>query len=805
MNEISNVVFKSMHQGKSPGNDGLTLGIYQLAWKYIKKFVFKSFKESMTIGELSAPQKQSVIRLIEKKDKDKSLIKNWRPISLLNVDTKILAKLLADRLKSVLDGLIGQEQNAYVEGRSIHDGIRLIEQVIEYAEKRKDKASVLAIDFKKAFDSISHEYLWKVLEKMGFGRNLIHMIKTLYSNPESAIINNGKTSKYFKLGRACRQGDPIAPYLFIVALEPLILKIKCTLKRYKLPGGDAKESALADDLTCFPINEKEIKEVFKIIQEFTKISGLEVNKDKSELMLIGKWKLEEIENLGLEIVDTMKITGVHFGKLASRPKTNKLNFESMIRGVENNLQKWKCRILSVLGRVTVVKSEGLSRLQFLANATVIPQDYRKKLDKPICRFLWNGPIPKIARIRAAKKWEEGGIKLPFVEDIIAAASMHWLKRIETSDSIWARTIKHELKHLGTIEAANNNTDLGHAHNDVLSEHTRYILDNWIHLSMARDNTIAHNLTTIWYNKWFTANTLINKKFRKASLSPSGLLKFGIRYLEDFYDCDGRLLQAEEAIERGLPKIARYEWDKVIRSIKNSKIDTSLVRGSYKRFTLNNPFHDHATFRLGDKILEGNQITQGKVLALVASSREAKPTTFVEKANKRFNLDEKDWKRIFSQVKKHSISTCKRSFIIKFFNKITCTNTEFKRVKHTDSTKCTYCSEQKQDYYHLFWDCPGTREFRDALSCKWVLDAPLTLKNWCFGLFDTNTPTNNAIAFLALEANNYIYSSNWSKEQLSINKFKALLYDCERVENQIAKESNKILKHFAKWEQIKNLI
>ena len=174
-------------------------------------------------------------------------------------------------------------------------------------------------------------------------------------------------------------------------------------------------------------------------------------------------------------------------------------------------------------------------------------------------------------------------------------------------------------------------------------------------------------------------------------------------------------------------------------------------------------------------------------------------------NSRFKLNEEEWKKVFSQVKKHSISTCKRSFIIKFFNKITCTNTEFKRVKHTDSTKCSYCSEKKQDYYHLFWDCPGTREFRDALSCKWVLNTPLTLKNWCFGIFENNTPINNAIAFLALEANNYIYSSNWNKEKLSIIKFKAMLYDCERVEHQIAKESGKILKHLQKWEQIKNLI
>ena len=187
-----------------------------------------------------------------------------------------------------------------------------------------------------------------------------------------------------------------------------------------------------------------------------------------------------------------------------------------------------------------------------------------------------------------------------------------------------------------------------------------------------------------------------------------------------------------------------------------------------------------------------------MLALVATNREAKSTTFRERANEKFQLNETEWKTVFKQIKKHSNATYKRSFIVKFYNKITCTNTEFKRVGHTNTTKCSYCEEAKQDYYHLFWDCPGTNEFRHALSCKWVLEAPLTLKNWCFGLFDNNTPTNNAIAFLALEVNNYIYTANWAKEQLSLAKFKSTIYACERVEHQIALESGKISKHLQKW-------
>ena len=809
MNEVSNVVLKSMHQGKSPGNDGLTLGIYTLAWKFIKKPLLKSLQESVKIGELSAPQKQSVIRLIEKKDKDPALIKNWRPISLLNVDAKILAKLLADRLKSVLGDLIGPEQNAYVEGRNIHDGIRLIEQVIEYAEKRKDKAAILAIDFKKAFDSISHEYLWRVLEKMGFGPHLIHMIQTLYRNPESAIINNGKTSKYFKLGRACRQGDPIAPYLFIIALEPLVLKIKSTLKGYTLPGGDAKESALADDLTCFPINEKEVKELFKIIQKFTEVSGLEVNRDKSEMLLIGEWNMEEIKSLGFEFVDTLKITGVHFGKNEHKSKVDKLNFDTMISKMENNFQKWKCRILSVLGRITVAKSQGLGTLQFLANAIVIPEDYKKKASKPIYSFAWNGPIPKIRKLKAAKKWEEGGVKMPIVEDLIAAASMHWFKRAESSDAIWAKTIKYELTHLGGFEAANNNIDLNHEDNYILSEHTKYILMNWISLSMAKENYTAHNKSLIWYNKLFMANILHKKKFKKSTLSPIPLFrKLGIKYLEDFFDCDGRIIQAEEAIRRGLPKKARYEWERIARAIKNSKADISLVRGKYRRFDLTNLENDQieqVTFRIGDTVLSGHQITQSKVLSLIATKRDAGINNFEKKVIERFDFSKEDWKKVYSQVKKHSIATYKRSFLIKFFNKAVGTNIDFIRVGHTKTTKCSYCNEEKQDYYHLFWDCKAVAEFRDAISCKWILEKPLTSINWCFGLFEDNTPRNNAISFITLEANEYIYRSNWSKEQLSLSKFKSCLYSYERVEYQIALDCNKMEKHLSKWENIKELI
>ena len=306
-----------------------------------------------------------------------------------------------------------------------------------------------------------------------------------------------------------------------------------------------------------------------------------------------------------------------------------------------------------------------------------------------------------------------------------------------------------------------------------------------------------------------ANILQKKKFKKSTLSPIPLFrKLGIKYLEDFFDCDGRIIQAEEAIRRGLPKAARYEWERIARAIKNSKADTSLVRGKYRRFDLDNTANNHSdqvTFRIHDTTLSGHQITQSRVLSLIATKRDAGTNNFEKKVNEKFGFSKEDWRRVYSQVKKHSIATYKRSFLIKFFNKAIGTNTEFVRVGHTETTKCSYCSSEKQNYYHLFWECEAVAEFRDAISSKWILDNPLTLANWSFGIFEDNTPRNNAISFIALEANEYIYRSNWAKEQLSLSKFKSSIYACERVEYQIAIESNKIEKHLRKWENIKELI
>jgi len=118
--------------GKTPGNDGLTPEFYKKFWNIFGQRMTDSLNFSYLHGELSNSQKQAIIRLIEKKRKDRRYIKNWRPISLLNVDTKIASKALALRIEKVLPFIINGDQYAYVKGRTIFDAVRSIEDIMEY-------------------------------------------------------------------------------------------------------------------------------------------------------------------------------------------------------------------------------------------------------------------------------------------------------------------------------------------------------------------------------------------------------------------------------------------------------------------------------------------------------------------------------------------------------------------------------------------------------------------------------------------------------------------------------------------------
>ena len=171
---------KSMNNNKSPGSDGITTEFYKIFWNDLKSFYIKSLNYSFKNGSLTTLQKQGIISLLPKKDKDLCSLNNWRPLTLLNTDYKIVTKAIANRIKKFLPNIIDCSQTGFIKGRYIGENIRLVQETIEKMENEDMPGLLFFADFEKAFDSVSHKYILQCLETFNFGTDIIKWVKCFY-------------------------------------------------------------------------------------------------------------------------------------------------------------------------------------------------------------------------------------------------------------------------------------------------------------------------------------------------------------------------------------------------------------------------------------------------------------------------------------------------------------------------------------------------------------------------------------------------------------------------------------------------
>ena len=265
------LVLNSMPNNKSPGNDGLTKEFYEVSWEDLKTPLISNFKSAFDKDELSNFQKQLVIKLIEKKHKDKRVTQNWRPISFFNEDLKSLFKALANRIKKYLPFLISSNQTAYVEGRFISKGGRLFSDIFQVTDFLNFRGLVVTVDIQKAFDSVNHLCLITALKKFGFGETFIKWIQVVLRNKESCIINGGTTTKYFKLQKGTRQVETISAYLFILVLEIAFILIRenKNIKGINIFDNIFWYSHYAHDTTFFLSDEDSVIDLLNAFHKFS--------------------------------------------------------------------------------------------------------------------------------------------------------------------------------------------------------------------------------------------------------------------------------------------------------------------------------------------------------------------------------------------------------------------------------------------------------------------------------------------------------------------------------------------------------
>ncbi len=397
LSELSASV-KSLNLCKAPGSDGFTVEFYRKFWNLLGPHLVNVINACFTDGELCESMKSSVTRLIYKKRGDIKDLKNWRPISLLNVDYKICSKAITLRLSKVLDSIIDPDQTCSVPGRSISSNIVLLRDTLNYIEQTDETGILVSLDQEKAFDRVDRGFLLDLLRHFGFGPDFCHWIHTFYSGANMQIILNGFLTKQIPLLRGVRQGDSLSPLLYILCVEVLACQIRNSpdIRGFLLPGAGGKQFKVrqyADDTTSFVKDYNSLVNLFKLISLYEKGSGAKLNRSKTEAMWLGAWRNRTDEPLGLTWVRKMKIVGVFFGTVPVEQD----NWQTKINKLDKSINLWKSRSLSLVGKSLIINILGLSKLLYLAKVLIPPKWVFTRLNQIIWPFLWNSKMETVSR------------------------------------------------------------------------------------------------------------------------------------------------------------------------------------------------------------------------------------------------------------------------------------------------------------------------------------------------------------------------------------------------------------------------
>ena len=286
------------------------------------------------------------------------------------------------------------------------------------------------LDYNKAFDCVEWDCMEKALKWFGFKTDLIRCVKYIYTNNSSCIVNNGNISRFFKLSRGLRQGCPLSPYLFIILVEILATKIRNNNKIEGISIGNVtiKLNQYADD-TFIVIRNKKVclKELLGMIENFSKISGLTLNVDKTEVIKIGKTACCELVDKAW-LKNEIRLLGIIIHKDNAKMLT--ANYACKLSKIENCIKIWKQRDLSLMGRIHIIKSLANSQLVYnWSNLPSPPESYYKELETLTYRFVWNSKVDRVKRSTLIAPLDEGGLEMIDARTQSKALKMRWIRSI----------------------------------------------------------------------------------------------------------------------------------------------------------------------------------------------------------------------------------------------------------------------------------------------------------------------------------------------------------------------------------------
>ena len=570
---------------------------------------------------------------------------------------------------------------------------------MEYTKAHDIPGILVSLDFRKAFDSLEWPFIMRTLDTFNFGTSIKKWVCTFYTNIESAALNNGFLTKWFRPSRGVRQGCPLSPYLFVLSAEIMANKVRQEpgFNGIKILGKELKLSQYADDTNLFCADLASVEKILEIVENFGNMAGLKLNRRKTKAIWLGRWEKNKSNPLQLKwLHNPVKILGIYVSYDENGNK--QMNFNLKLQKLQTNLDMWRARDLTLFGRVLIIKSLGLSQLVYSASNLTVPQEITPIIKTKLFNFLWKNKRDKIKRAGLYQDLGKGGICMTDVETMIKALRLAWIPRLLTPEiRNWKTIPDYYLRKFGGLNfllRCNYDNYLPLFYRNMLTFFDElknlYSYDGMQDMVLFNNKEILVGGKPVFIKEWFDRNILSIQDL----LNSNGQLLSFQEFINK-YDCNTNFLQFYQVIS-AIPKY-------LVTKARNTEPSENEL---YTRNNFLFPLDAHTQIQL-------EKAKTRDFYCLLIRKIHTVSQTGPMKWDSVTRLDDNAWEKIFTSLKNICKKTKLKEFQFKLIHRIVVTKKELHRYGIKADDECLYCGE-KDSIEHTFLNCQFVKIFVNSV-------------------------------------------------------------------------------------------
>lgn len=702
------LAIKHLKNNKAPGPDGLSNDFYKILAPQISSTLMLVFNAILLGQEVPLYFNSALLKVLHKPGRDPELPASYRPISLLNSDYKLLTKIIADRLKCVIPHVVHEDQTGFIPGRHSVTNVRKVLAAMQWLEHHTSEgpSAILSLDAEKAFDLVAWDHLFETLLRFGAPVEFTCLLQRLYLGSSSQILSNGFISDPFSIQQGTRQGCPLSPLLFALAIEPLAIALRedPEFQGISVGGKVLKLSMFADDMLLFISNPvKSLQSIISTIDQFSAFAGFRVNYSKSNLLPLASDASFFSSHPALTkfaiSLSPLKYLGVYIPQRLIM--LYKANFTPVIQAITRSLLDWRQLPISISGRIAVIKSILFPKLSYvLQMLPLLPsKNDLSALRLAFSGFIWQGKRPRVAYAKLILPRDKGGYGLPdvltFSQTILFRHISDWLlgrssfSNYQLEEALFAPYSPSALLHLPNRSLPSDIKD------SILFAGT---YNSWcaINSRLQRSSTESR-YTTFWGNPRFSPG-LDNSKYQVWKVK-------GISAIRDIFDPGGTI----------------YSFDrlKALYNVPNSEFFMYLQARHFAQSTLT---------LLGDEVQKDALTeTMAWIKARPFKIKLLYPSLLEPMVTKAWMRSFAGWRLDLPNLESPAIWIAPCGMALKCLPSAALQETHLhtlqrayispsqrKHMVPEETGECKKCGAADANFFHCFWDCSKVKRFWNKL-------------------------------------------------------------------------------------------